>query len=93
MLKITKIERFTPSQDEDIFAEKSEILMVSLQLRWGSCTPDHERGILAERGSVGSSVTVNSLVHLLPAGEVGPDRGRLHILVSIALPVGEVCQS
>ena len=30
-------------------------------------------------------------MHLLPGHEIGSDRLRLHILASIALPVGEVC--
>lgn len=36
-------------------------------------------------------MAADPLMHSLPSPEVGSDRWRLHIMASIALPVGEVC--
>ncbi|MET4297185.1 hypothetical protein ABIB06_007949, partial [Bradyrhizobium sp. LB8.2] len=52
---------------------------------------DHEHGIVAAGFRLEQCGRMILWCTWLPGHEVGSDRWRLHILASIALPVGEVC--
>jgi len=66
------------------------LLTMSPQLRNRRCTRTMNT-VSWLRGSAWSSGRMILWCTWLPGHEVGSDRWRLHILASIALPVGEVC--
>src|SRR5690348_6272262 len=70
---------------------RSALLTMSLQLRNGRCTPTMNTVSWPagfRREQCGRMILWCTW---LPGHEDGSDRWRLHILASIALPVGEVC--